>query len=590
MSAPRTSAPRPRGRSTKAVETLRERAQASLDKGRVAGLGDSLRERVSRLANGPVADLACLPVADIRALLQDLEVHQVELELQNEELRRTQLLLAESRNRLSDLYDFAPVAYLTLDGAAVIRQCNFAAAELLGLPRQKLVGKRFAAFVAPHAADAFHVYFHHTALVSAQKTASELAMHRADHKPLRVRMESTAIGADASHSGHCHAVLVDITQAAMDRASLQEMNRGLEQAVAERTASLSDSLARLRSNEERLALALDAGSMGTWTVDLARGHAYCDERHENLFGRPPNPAGHSLDEWRAALHPEDRERMVAAMQRTALGADPVLAAEYRIVWPDGSAHWLAIRGRVLFDKNGKPAHVVGVEQDIDERKSLEMEVLHIADREQRRIGQELHDDIQQRLTGLGLMAENLCEALSPKPGKKSAPEHAMCGRLTQEIGEASARVNRLSHGLVPLELEGDGLTVALHRLARTTHSPGRLNCVFKSLETLEIRDGLAATHLYRIAQEAVANAIRHSGASRITIALSRKADQGLLTVADNGSGIQPGNSDGRGLRIMAYRASLIGATLQVAKAKSKGTQVSCAFTIARGGADDSASG
>lgn len=357
------------------------------------------------------------------------------------------------------------------------------------------------------------------------------------------------------------------------------MTRERARAVAE-LAELglpsSEVLGRQNFKEERLALALDVGVMGTWTIDLARGRAYCDERHERLCGRQPNPDGHSIDTWQASLHPQDRERMEALLQRVAQGLDPVLVAEYRIVWADGSAHWLAVRGRAVCGKNGKPSHIVGVEQDIDERKSLELEVLRIADSEQRRIGQELHDDIQQRLTGLGLMAAHLHDALV----LKAAPEQGMCARLTQELGEVTSRVNRLSHGLVPLELDGDGLVVALHRLARATHAAGRVACLFKGDPALEVRDGFAATHVFRIAQEAVANAIRHSGATSIGIALTRRPGRAVLTVTDDGCGLQQRGEGGRGLSIMAYRASLIGATLKVARAKSKGTQVSCVFPVA----------
>lgn len=555
------------------AEASATRAQAGAHKGWVARLGDSLRERVAQLLGGSLADLASLPAGDIRALLHELDLHQVELELRNEELRKTQRHLAESRDRLSDLYEFAPVAYLTLDTAAVVCQCNLAAAELLGLSRKKLIGKSFTAFLAPPSAEAFHGYFRDTALVSTLKTSCDLAMHKSDHSLLQVRMECTAMSPAAAEPGRCHAALIDVTHTARDQAQLRELNRSLEQAVTERTAALTESLERLQVNEERLRLALDAGGMGTWSIDLGSKRAFCDERHEALFAREPEPSGHVLEEWITAIHPGDRRRMVAVMERAVSGEDAALAAEYRIVWPDRSVHWLMVRGRVQYDEQGRPVRIVGVEQDIDERKALEMEVLSIAEVEQRRIGQELHDDIQQRLTGVGLMAENLCDAL----GRKSAPESRLCERLTAEIGEASTRVRRLSHGLVPLELEGGGLGVALHRLAHASHVPGRLSCVFKSDPALEVHDGVAATHLYRIAQEAVSNAIRHSGCTSIRIRLSHQAGRTLMTVADNGCGMPPGRGEGRGIRIMAYRASLIGATLKVAPGRPAGTRVSCAF-------------
>lgn len=370
------------------------------------------------------------------------------------------------------------------------------------------------------------------------------------------------------------AAMLDIEQAALDRARLGELNRHLERAVAERTAALNESVARLRWNEERLGLALEAGCMGTWVIDIANRQCTCDERHERLYGRKPGKP-HPFEEWLAYLHPEDYDRMAAVMLRAMQGIDTTLSAEYRIVWPDGSVHWLMARGRVFFDERGQPVSISGVEQDMDERKALEMEVLHIADTEQRRIGQELHDDIQQRLTGLGLIAQDLCEQLA----HKAAPEHGTASRLARGIGDISERVNRLSHGLVPLDLNGEGLGVALSRLARFTDTPGRLRCTFKCAEALEVHDGFAATHLYRIAQEAVTNAIRHSGASRITLSLSRVKGLTTLTVADNGCGIDDRSSAGRGLRIMAYRASLIGATFKVERSRLKGTRASCALAL-----------
>lgn len=356
----------------------------------------------------------------------------------------------------------------------------------------------------------------------------------------------------------------------------QRMSVGRRRAhpvVPRRGAEPGDSPVRLHSAEERLHLALEAGGMGTWTIDVATRQCACDERHGLLYGRASVPTVHSIEEWLAYLHPDDRGRMVAAMNRAMRGEDTVLSAEYRIVWADGSQHWLMARGRVFLDEHGRPVSIAGVEQDVDERKTLEREVLHIADMEQRRIGQELHDDVQQRLTGLGLMAENLSEHLA----RTSAPEHEMSVRVARGIGDVSERINRLSRGLVPLDLNGEGLRVALGGLAQVTSDTGSLRCTFRCDGESEIHDGFVATHLHRIAQEAVTNAIRHSGASRISITLADTGDFTVLKVADNGRGIGAGNGAGRGLNIMAYRASLIGASLKVGRAKPRGTDVTCSL-------------
>lgn len=327
--------------------------------------------------------------------------------------------------------------------------------------------------------------------------------------------------------------------------------------------------------DERLELALEASEMGTWTIDIARRRCSCDARHSRLYGRPSLPFVHTLDEWMGYIHPEDLGRVSAFIERAMRGLDTWLSVEYRIVWANGSVHWLLARGRVYRDAQGRPLRIVGVEQDIDDRKTLEMEVLHIADTEQRRIGHELHDDIQQRLTGLGLIAESLCEQSAKRPES----EQVMARRLARGLADLSERVHHLSRGLVPLDLNGEGLGVALRRLARDTDAPGLLRCRFSNEDGLEVHDGFAATHLYRIAQEAVTNAVRHGAARRIRIALSRQGLLTRLTVADNGRGIEDRVDCGRGLRIMAYRASLIGATLRIVRTRSGGTRLDCALNL-----------
>lgn len=564
----------PRGRTETLKSTL------PILNGWMHNLSATLRARMLGVLGSPAHEQVRLRVSDIRTLVQELDTHQVELEQQNEELRSAQLALVESRDRLSDLYEFAPIGYLTLDVGGVIRQSNLAAAQLLGPSRQRLQGKRLASFIPAEDVDRFQQHFS-AALRGEPKTQCELSIQRQDrqHSVLKLRLESIRLRESemaADHRASCQIALIDITDASQDRIRLHELNRGLEQAVIRRTADLGESVANLRTHEQRLGLALDAGRMGTWTLDLLAREVWRDERHECLYGRTVDKSHDSLDGWIASLHPEDRERMTAVMSRAISGADPVLSAEYRILWPDGSAHWLAVRGRVIFDARGKPRQVVGVEQDIDERKSLEMEILHIADREQRRIGQELHDDIQQRLTGLGLMAASLCDAVE---STAEAAVRVLCLRIAQGIAETTERINHLSHGLVPLELDGEGLLVALHRLAASTNNPGRLECIFRHDADLEIRDGFTATHLYRIAQEAITNATRHSGARHITLSITRNAEQSMLIVTDDGVGLRAKRDDGRGLRIMAYRASLIGATLRVGSQGSQGTEVSCTFPL-----------
>jgi PAS domain S-box-containing protein len=215
----------------------------------------------------------------------------------------------------------------------------------------------------------------------------------------------------------------------------------------------------------------------------------------------------------------------------------------------------------------------GIIRDITQRKELEREVLEIAALEQRRIGQELHDDIGQRLTGLGMMADALAQQLAQdKPKRQEA-----AARIVAELGRVREQARNLSLGLVPIDVDAGGLQAALEGLAARTHEHAGVTCTLDCPQPVTFGGTITATHLFRIAQEAVNNALRHGKARRIVLSLVRQEDQLVLTVQDNGAGIaQPADeSRGLGIRLMRNRASLIGARLEIGPADGGGTLVRC---------------
>ncbi len=221
----------------------------------------------------------------------------------------------------------------------------------------------------------------------------------------------------------------------------------------------------------------------------------------------------------------------------------------------------------------------GIVQDISDRRNLQKQVLEIAAEEDRRIGHELHDNIQQQLTGLGLLAQSQAEALT----QASSPQADMAARLAKGIREAANHVHLLSRGLVPVEVDAEGLRSALTDLASKVSEQYSVRCDFQCVGSVNRLDNFSATHLYRIAQEAINNAIKHGRAKQIKMSLTGDDENIMLKVLDNGIGIddKPAPGPGMGLRIMDYRAGLIGATVRVAPAKDGGTLVNC--TISRGG-------
>ena len=222
---------------------------------------------------------------------------------------------------------------------------------------------------------------------------------------------------------------------------------------------------------------------------------------------------------------------------------------------------------------GGQRHFAGVHRDIARRKALEREVIEIAAEEQRRIGQDLHDGIGQELTGLGLTSEALAEALR----EQESPEAELATRVASGLRHVLGQVRMLARGLIPVHVHAQGLMIALEELAARVREQSGIACAFACDKPVLLDDGATATHLYRIAQEAVTNAVRHGNAQNITITLASEDTRIVLRVRDDGIGIRlpQGEGKGLGLRIMHYRAGLIGAALDIASAERGGTVVTC---------------
>ncbi len=208
-----------------------------------------------------------------------------------------------------------------------------------------------------------------------------------------------------------------------------------------------------------------------------------------------------------------------------------------------------------------------------ERAGLEREVLEASESERRRIGHELHDGLGQRLTAAALATSSLSTAL-----QSAAPESAArADEIARQIREAIAETRALSHGLSPVGLESGGLAHALHALAESTRGGGRVRVVFECPAPVAIPDAARATHLFRIAQEAVNNALKHAHPGEIRLGLEEREEMLVLEIEDDGEGLpeQMPPRPGIGLRVMRHRASLLGGTLEIAASQGGGTLVRC---------------
>ncbi|MDB6072153.1 MAG: putative signal transduction histidine kinase [Verrucomicrobiales bacterium] len=226
--------------------------------------------------------------------------------------------------------------------------------------------------------------------------------------------------------------------------------------------------------------------------------------------------------------------------------------------------------------------------DVTDTKRLEAEVLNVAEREQSRFGHDLHDGLGQHLTGIEFMSQVLSQRLA---AQGRATEASDLDQITGLIREAISQTRDLARGLSPVVLQSKGLAVALQDLAASATKHLRLSCqchlLYEGAEPEE--DPEMAIHLYRIAQEAVANAAKHGRASRIMISLGRIEGRTELVVEDNGTGLPKGGGQGlsgMGLRVMQYRAGLIGGTLHIGDSTSGGVAITCSIEPVRAARPD----
>ncbi len=218
-----------------------------------------------------------------------------------------------------------------------------------------------------------------------------------------------------------------------------------------------------------------------------------------------------------------------------------------------------------------------LQKAIAERQRLEYELLEITEKERRRIGLDLHDDLGQQLSGLALMTKGLQLKLS----RRGAPEAPDAGRVHDLVQKAMSHARDLAHDLATLEPEEDNLPSALDGLAKHASELFKISCRFEGGGDFPALDSNVASQLYKIAQEAVTNAIKHAKATRVGITLTNGSSKVVLTVQNDGLPFpnMKGPSTGMGLRIMNYRANLIGASLEIKAAGPRGARLVCSVPL-----------
>lgn len=501
--------------------------------------------------------------------------------------------------RYQAVVDTAPDGVVTVDADGVIESVNPAVECLFGYSADDLIGRNIR-LLMPELGEG------ESSGGNFFGAGRETVALRKNGSMLPIQISGGAFELDGEH--HYTGIVRDVTQRKRYETELKQLNQTLEKRVQQRTehVQLLQDVAVIANEADtaesamQAALARICGHMD-WPV----GHVYL-----RSGDRPDEFVDTGIWELR---DPEAYDELVTTSRMLAFrpGKGTISRVADR-----GEAEWNEslksdtdlVRRKVLLDCGLRASmafplfvgdEIVGVveffsthevEPDpnllsvmnhvgtqlgrVIERRRFQNELIDAVWSQQRRFGQELHDSLGQQLTGVGMMLDSLAKKLTTE----NHPCAGRLGNLSGMVQQSKEEARKLSKGMFPVDIDAQGLRSALEELAMMTRERYDVACLFDCDPGFEVSDNNVATHLFRIAQEAVTNAAKHAGGSEIAIALATREAGLELSVADDGCGIEAKSlegSSGMGLRIMRYRANVVGASLALETNDRGGTTVRC---------------
>lgn len=494
---------------------------------------------------------------EISKLLNELQVYQLELEMQNDELKTSYLTLDQERAKFVGLYDLAPVGYFILDYLGIIDETNQNGVDLLKVSKKSIIRQRFQSFIAQRSWKDFYNFLHRMQS-SDGKQSAEIRLQLPGEETIYTRMEGIAISGIITADIKYYITIIDITE-----------SRNAQQV--------------LKETKERLEMTLKASSTGTWTIDFTTQSVFLDPHSYNIMGLNSYNFGGTLNALIALVYPEDQHTVRSQLISSFDGLRDI-DLEFRIMDDHKKIKHVAIKGHEIKVVEDRTCFA-GILMDITERKKMEQEAetlrngqqklvlsatLTAQEKERNNISRALHDSVCQLLYGIRLNLESVERTHQLKGEFKNVNE-----LLDQAIRET----RELSYELTPAVLKDFGFVAGIREMAQRTSTP-HFQIATHIDNSADGLDPEVQLYVFRMIQELVNNCINHARATKADISVSLTGQEVIISVADNGIGFTMDADEavkrGSGLSGIKNRVYLLNGQITFSKNK-KGLAVTITF-------------
>lgn len=489
-----------------------------------------------------------LTLDDVNILLNELQVYQLELEMQNDELKTSYQTLDRERAKFVGLFDLAPVGYFILDYLGIVEEANQNGVDLLNVARHTVLHQRFQSFISPQSWEDFYNFLYRMQYNDIKQTA-EIKLKLAGDRTIYTRMEGRAISSIIVTDVKYYITVIDVTE-----------SRNAQQI--------------LKETKERLEMTLKASATGTWTICAGTSSVFLDPHSFNIMGIKSWAFNGTIAGLIALIHPDDQQQVSNQLLGAIHGLKDI-DLEFRIITEDNNFKYITAKGHEI-NMQEESSYFAGILTDITERKRLEREAeslkndqqklilsatLTAQEKERNIISSALHDSVCQLLYGIKLNLESVERTNYLKGEFKNV--NALLDQVIKET-------RQISYELTPSVLKDFGFVAGIKEMAQRT-STDHFHIDTYIDNTADYLHTDVQLYIFRMIQELINNCIKHAKATKAEIKVRLHRNQVLIRVTDNGIGFnsytdQAGHI-GSGLSGIKNRVYLLNGQVKFHKSK-----------------------